>query len=414
MLDALDLYSCKLFKAEEVSVHLKKTELKALFVCHECQGEVKFIKESLNVKRRAYFAHRTEAKISDPCSLRVIDDNHGSKIFNKFDKSFNSDDLNGLIRAIDKSALHYLFQFRNFFGAERNLYLKAKQQSESIIRGKEDLWIQYLNTMFSTHRTSFYQSKRNINEYFFKFLIHKSKVLPRPEQYITTEFHQVFHLAVSAAYKLVETAVKNWPSNQELKRLKNTIKRFDFFYDGHHNLSSSVDIFKQNLGDLQPINFSDLANMLIAERFVKIVLDMDIRGFLIDPSEFIDDKSQSTDIHGFVYVLIGPKYAITRNLLNDGNRKIIKIGETRRIPEKRAEELSAGILWEEYKVYGAVYTSARLTLEKIVKDELHSHLVAKKEYFDCSPSRAMNLIRQRRKKAEDIGDNPKDKRNNFK
>ncbi|MDB9834081.1 GIY-YIG nuclease family protein [Planktomarina temperata] len=408
MLDAFDLKQGKIFTAEEVSTALKFSSPIALFICHECQGELRFVNASSN--RVAYFAHKSEAKVSAPCKFRITDTQNSSAsvIFNK---SFNERDLNGLVRAINKHALHYLFQYRHFFGAERNLYLKAKENSEVLTFDREDFWRSYLDAMFTLHRSSFSDSNRMVNDYFFKYLTQKAKIRPFTEKHIITEFHQVFHLAVSAAYSLVTAASKNRPKLMELKILAKTIKNFDFFSSAEQDLGHCTKIFATNIGQTEPKNYSDLASMLIAERFTTIVLDMDIRGFLMSPEDFIDENNSNGRILGFVYVLVAPKYAVIQSPFNFGSKDVIKVGETRRFPEKRAEELSTGFLFETWRVYDAQFTDSRLRLEEIVHSELAPYLIAKKEFFDYPPGKAMKLIRDRRYLAEKMGDPAGDKRN---
>lgn len=410
MLDAFEIKQGKLFTADEVSIALKFGKVEALFVCHECQDELRFVNGSIN--RRAYFAHKSEAILSAPCKFRISEAKN-TRASNRFDKSFSAQDLNGLVKAINKHALHYMFQYRNFFGAERNVYQLAKKHSELITSGKEDFWGHHLSSMFNLHKESFSNSQRMVNEYFFKYLTQKQKIKPKLDKHIITEFHQVFHLAISSAYSLVKAASKHHDDNKDLKILSNTMKKFDFFSSNEVNLGYCNQVFAANIGDKKPKNYSDLACMLVSERFTTIVLDMDIRGFLMSPEDFIDAKNSDGKIVGYVYVLTAPKYAVERNPLNLGSRtSIIKVGETRRFPEKRAEELSTGFLWEEYQVYNAVFTDARLTLETIVLSELAQFAVAQKnEFFDCHPEKAMTLIRSRKKIAEDIGDPPNDKRN---
>ena len=412
LLDAFEIKNGKHFTADEVSAALKLGEVEALFVCHECQDELRFVNASLN--RRAYFAHKSEAIVSAPCKFRIAEAKN-TRASNKFDKSFSEADQKKMVRAINARALHYLFQYRKFFGAEQNLYLKAKGQSELITSGsgKEDFWHHHLNSMFNFHKDSFSNSQRMVNEYFFRYLTSKQKIRPKQDRHIFTEFHQVFSLAISAAYCLVKAASKHHNENRDIKRLSNTIKSFDFFSTAEADLRYCNQVFAVNIGDKKPKSYSDLACMLVSERFTKIVLDMDIRGFLMSPEDFIDSKNSDGKILGFVYVFTAPRHAVVMNPLNFGSRaNIIKVGETRRFPEKRAEELSNGFLFEQYQVYDAVFTNARLTLEKMVLSELAQFTVAQKnEFFDYHPEKAMQLIRSQKRKAEDIGDPPNDKRN---
>ena len=367
-----------------------------------------FVNASAN--RVAYFAHKSEAKVSAPCKFRITDSKSSSASV-RFNKSFNERDLNGLVRAISKQALHYLFQYRHFFGAERSLYLEAKENSEPLTFDRESFWSIHLNAMFTLHRGSFSDSNRMVNEYFFKYLTQKAKIRPLNEKHIITEFHQVFHLAVSAAYSLVMAASKNRPKSMELKILAKTIKKFDFFSSAEQDIGHCGKVFATNIGETKPKNYSDLASMLIAERFTMIVLDMDLRGFLMSPEDFIDDNNSNGKIYGFVYVLMAPKHAVIQSPLNFDFKDVIKIGETRRFPEKRAEELSSGFLFEEYRVYDAQFTDSRLRLEEIVHSELAPHIIAKKEFFDYPPGKAMKLIRDRKYLAEKMGDPAGDKRN---
>ena len=73
--------------------------------------------------------------------------------------------------------------------------------------------------MFTIHRSSFSDSNRMVNEYFFKYFTQKAKIRPLTEKHIITEFHQVFHLAVSAAYSLVTAASKKRPKINGIKNL---------------------------------------------------------------------------------------------------------------------------------------------------------------------------------------------------
>ena len=141
------------------------------------------------------------------------------------------------------------------------------------------------------------------------------------------------------------------------------------------------------------------------------MLDLDIRGFLIDPEQFMEGRKQDGKTWGFVYVLNAPSHAVQGHPLALTFKSIVKVGETRRMPEKRADELSAGLLHERYTVFGAVYTNARLRLEEMIKAELHHCLVAKEEFFDIHPKKALKKIRKLTDKAEVIGDPKGDKRN---
>jgi hypothetical protein len=408
MLFAYDLKSGKEVTASDVSLLLLKDDLSAFFICPRCNDELRFVKKSAN--RVEYFAHKSEAKISAPCVYRIIDDRSSSGA-KKFDKSFTPMDMNGLVRAISKEALHYLTEFRSFFGASKKAYHHAKENSKQISFNREEFWVGQINQMFILHQTSFNVTNRKVNEYFFKYLIQKQKVRPHSENHIITEFHQILHLAIAAARSLVGNKAKADKENGDLKTLLSKIDNHDFWELSKSDATNCAQIFQHNIGNQDELNFSQLASLLVAERFVEIVMDLDIRGFLMDPEQFMGTKNNNGKILGFVYVLIAPTHAVQGHPLLLKHNNIVKIGETRRIPEKRAEDLSAGLLAESYVVHNAVLTNARLKLEEIVHAELHDRLVAKREFFDISPNEAIKLIRQRKKTAEEIGDDPNDKRN---
>ena len=408
MLFAYDLKSGKEVAASDVTSLLVNDDLSAFFICPRCNDELRFVKKSAN--RVEYFAHKSEARISAPCVYRIIDD-RSSAGAKKFDKSFTPKDMNGLVRAISKEALHYLTEFRSFFGANKKAYHRAKENSEKISFNREEFWIEYINEMFNLHQTTFNVTNRKVNEYFFKYLTQKQKVRPHAEKHAITEFHQILHLAIAAARSLVSDKAKSNKINGDLNTLLSTIDRHDFFDQSNSDAANCARIFQRNIGEIGELNFSQLASRLVAERFVEIVMDLDIRGFLMDPAEFMKTQVNNGKIWGFVYVLIAPTHAVKGHPLLLRHKYIVKIGETRRMPEKRAEELSAGLLTESWVVHNAVLTNARLKLEEIVHAELHDRLVAKKEFFDMSPNEAIKLIRQRKWKAEQIGDDPFDKRN---
>lgn len=408
MLFGYDLKSDKEVTASDVSSLLLKGDLSAFFICPRCNDELRFVKKSSN--RVEYFAHKSEAKISAPCVYRIMDD-RSSAGAKKFDKSFTPKDMNGLVRAISKEALHYLTEFRNFFGASKKAYHNAKVNSKKISFNREEFWVGHINEMFTLHQTSFNVTNRKVNEYFFKYLIQKQKVRPKPDKHIITEFHQILHLAIAAARSLVGDKVKADKVNGDLKILLSKIDNHDFWGQSNSDATKCARIFQHNIGEQNCLNFSQLASLLVAERFVEIVMDLDVRGFLMDPEQFMGTQNNKGKIWGFVYVLIAPTHAVKGHALFLKHNYIVKIGETRRIPEKRAEELSAGLLAESWVVHNAVLTNARLKLEEIVHAELHERLVAKKEFFDVSPNEAIKLIRQRKRKAEEIGDDPNDKRN---
>ena len=339
------------------------------------------------------------------------EDSRSTRATKAFDKSFADEkEMYGLIQAINGDALRRLCEFRHYFGGERTFYLKVKESSERIISDVEDDWVRYIQQMFK-QRHDLSGSAISINEVFLNFLVSKAKTRPKLKKYIETEFHQVFWVAVSAAYSLIELASKNYPDCSELKKLKHTFDTFKFDSPDSEELERCQQIFAANLGSVNPKNYSQLAVMLIAERFTQIVLEMDIRGFLMNPEKFIDKKSLNGIVPGYVYVLICPKHAVSEHPLNLSKNEIIKIGQTKRVPSDRAGDLSQGLAWETFEVFGFVYTEARLTLEKFVKSELRLHLVAKEEFFDCEPKYALWLIQNRKRDAEEEGDPVGDKRN---
>jgi len=409
MLDALDLRNGKLFTADEISTFLAVDDLNAQFICPECHCDVGHVKASS--KHVSYFFHKTEFRTSHSCSRRMKEDSRSTRATKAFDKSFADEkEMYGLIQAINGDALRRLCEFRHYFGGERTFYLKVKESSERIISDVEDDWVRYIQQMFK-QRHDLSGSAISINEVFLNFLVSKAKTRPKLKKYIETEFHQVFWVAVSAAYSLIELASKNYPDCSELKKLKHTFDTFKFDSPDSEELERCQQIFAANLGSVNPKNYSQLAVMLIAERFTQIVLEMDIRGFLMNPEKFIDKKSLNGIVPGYVYVLICPKHAVSEHPLNLSKNEIIKIGQTKRVPSDRAGDLSQGLAWETFEVFGFVYTEARLTLEKFVKSELRLHLVAKEEFFDCEPKYALWLIQNRKRDAEEEGDPVGDKRN---
>jgi len=290
-----------------------------------------------------------------------------------------------------------LTEFRNFFGADRRAYISAKNNSEYITFKRGDFWSVQINQMFELHQSTFNITNRLVNEFFFQYLTRKQKISPSTERHIITEFHQILHLAIAAARNLVSQKAKADIDNKDLRILLNTIDGHDFFNRSNIDATKCAVTFKHNIGLHEEINFSQLASRLVAELFVEIVMDLDIRGFLMNPQNFMEGHNNNKAVWGFVYVFIAPTHAVQSHPMLLMHKNIIKIGETRRFPEKRAQELSAGLLNENWTVHDAVLTKARLRLEEIVHAELSHKRVAKNEFFDLSPYEAIKLIRQRRR-----------------
>ena len=209
MLDALDLRNGKLFTADKISKFLEVDDLTSQFICPECQCDVGHVKASS--KHVSYFYHKTEFRTSHSCSRRMKEENKSTKATKTFDKSFADEkEMYSLIQAINENALRRLCEFRHYFGGERSFYLKVKESSERIISGFEDDWVRYIQQMFK-QRHDLSGSAISINEVFFKFLVSKAKTRPQAKKYVKTEFHQVFWVAVSAAYSLIESKSNNYP-----------------------------------------------------------------------------------------------------------------------------------------------------------------------------------------------------------
>jgi len=411
---AFDFYSGKELRAEDAEELRKRSKNDTQkvrlipFACTECGDDASLVSGSGNL--RPHFRHATPHVRADPCSLRVIEADSRKRVHKKFIKDYdNMKEKEVLLRAINKSVIHYLSEARDFFGGDKNVYFRVKESGHSIIFKKEMIWKDCLTQMRDFHVQTFRDSKRHINEVFFKTLLHEGKMKPHETEYKSTIFHQIFFIAVSSAAKLTEKKIKYFPHILPLKELQKTIHNFDFFKDidsedffkdDKQNVDDCRKVFEKNIGNSTILNFSDMARLLIAERFTKIILELDILGFLLNPEEFY----KKNDV-GFVYLLKAPPWAVDLSPSNKGGKPVVKVGQTQRLPEDRANELSQGLLWDKYEVIyfrcTQYFTQVEKNVLKILKDEGYS--VAKNEYFDVPRGKAIKLINNTIDKFENEG-----------
>lgn len=411
---AFDFYSGKELRAEDAEELRKRskndTPKRRLmpFACTECGDDASLVSGSGNL--RPHFRHATPHVRADPCSLRVIEADSTKRAHKKFIKDYdNMEEIEVLLRAINKQVIHYLSKARDFFGGDEEVYHRVKKNGQHIIFERESIWWECITEMRDLHLQTFRDSKRHINEVFFKTLLHQGKMKPHETEYKTTIFHQIFFIAVSSAAKLTEKKLKFSPDNLPLKELQKTIHNFDFFKDidsedfkkkDNQNVDDCRKVFEINIGNSTILNFSDMARLLIAERFTKIILELDILEFLLNPEKFF----KKNDV-GFVYLLKAPPWEVDLSPSNKGGNPIVKVGQTQRLPDDRANELSQGMLWDKWKVIyfrcTQYFTQVEKNVLKILKDEGYS--VAKNEYFDVPRGKAIKLINTTTEKFENEG-----------
>lgn len=375
-------------------------DLPSFMLCPECRDLVQFIAPSDG--KSPHFRHTTPIEQAGPCALRAE-----SRGFNGAGsaalRSYPEHDLQTIVSALEKHVLHPLMTRRNFFGGDKEVYLRARKERPLFKFADRETWQALARDIYAGFKHQEFFSRSRSHQIFLEHLLNpgQAHATTRDGTPVDTSFTLLLYYAWSAALKLFSTEMERFKAADcaqqadECRTIVSLAMRGPGAFMEAPPDPQIVGRFAQNLLPTAAENAETSRMILlvhvVVERFLKIVFDLDLDLLFGDPSKVHPSS-------GFVYVLKAPERAIGLTILDRlKTRGVIKIGKTSRLPKQRADEWSIGFIGQSYELVHFEWTKDPDTLEARCLEAARAVAgapVKGLEFFDMRPERARGVVQR--------------------